>query len=35
VGIDGVEDAFRQLMTPNDHIKVVIEPWRSGALEVV
>ncbi|NNN90824.1 zinc-binding dehydrogenase, partial [Vibrio sp. 2-2(9)] len=35
VGIDGVEDAFRQLMTPNDHIKVVIEPWRSGALEVI
>ncbi|HHX8339524.1 TPA: SDR family NAD(P)-dependent oxidoreductase [Vibrio alginolyticus] len=35
VGIDGVEDAFRQLMTPNDHIKVVIEPWRCGALEVI
>ncbi|MDF4805353.1 alcohol dehydrogenase, partial [Vibrio parahaemolyticus] len=35
VGIDGVEDAFTQLMTPNDHIKVVIEPWRSGALEVI
>ncbi|WP_407507120.1 zinc-binding dehydrogenase [Vibrio parahaemolyticus] len=35
VGIDSVEDAFRQLMTPNDHIKVVIEPWRCGALEVI
>ncbi|MCV5855952.1 hypothetical protein OFN53_35585, partial [Escherichia coli] len=34
-GIDGVEDAFRQLMTPNDHLKVVIEPWRCGALEVI
>ncbi|MGY0615315.1 zinc-binding dehydrogenase [Vibrio sp. FJH11] len=35
VGMDGVESAFKQLMTPNDHIKVVIEPWRNGALEVV
>ncbi len=32
VGIDGVEDAFRALQSPNDHIKVVIEPWRCGAL---
>ncbi|CAE6946679.1 zinc-binding dehydrogenase [Vibrio alginolyticus] len=35
VGMDGVESAFKQLMTPNDHIKVVIEPWRNGELEVV
>lgn len=35
VGMDGVESAFEQLMTPNDHIKVVIEPWRNGELRVV
>jgi 2-desacetyl-2-hydroxyethyl bacteriochlorophyllide A dehydrogenase len=35
VGMDGVEGAFKQLMTPNDHIKVVIEPWRNGELQVV
>ena len=35
VGMDGVESAFKQLMTPNDHIKVVIEPWRNGELQVV
>lgn len=33
VGIDGVGDAFAQLMKPNQHIKVVIEPWRKGPLE--
>ncbi|WP_456295159.1 hypothetical protein M1D72_00710 [Vibrio sp. AK197] len=33
VGIDGVQTAFDTLMTPNDHIKVVIEPWRDGELE--
>ena len=32
VGIDGVEAAFATLSAPNDHIKVVVEPWRSGAL---
>ncbi|MCG9697861.1 zinc-binding dehydrogenase [Shewanella sp. Isolate11] len=35
VGIDGVEQAFEQLLSPNDHIKVVIEPWRNGALQEV
>ncbi|SDI05108.1 2-desacetyl-2-hydroxyethyl bacteriochlorophyllide A dehydrogenase [Vibrio xiamenensis] len=35
VGIDGVEAAFDTLLTPNDHIKVVIEPWRTGDLQVV
>ncbi|RDV28920.1 alcohol dehydrogenase [Alteromonas aestuariivivens] len=33
VGIDGVSAAFDTLMKPNDHIKVIIEPWRSGELE--
>ncbi|UUM32011.1 zinc-binding dehydrogenase [Vibrio japonicus] len=33
VGIDGVEGTFKQLMTPNDHIKVLIEPWRTGQLQ--
>ena len=32
VGMDGVSDAFNQLMRPNDHVKVVIEPWRNGML---
>ncbi|MFH0265419.1 zinc-binding dehydrogenase [Vibrio rumoiensis] len=35
VGIDGVPNAFDQLMSPNHHIKVVIEPWRNGTLEAV
>lgn len=33
VGIDGVPAAFDELLKPNNHIKVIIEPWRSGALE--
>lgn len=33
VGIDGVGGAFETLSAPNDHIKIVVEPWRSGALE--
>jgi (R,R)-butanediol dehydrogenase/meso-butanediol dehydrogenase/diacetyl reductase len=33
VGMDGVAQAFQQLLQPNPHIKVVIEPWRNGALE--
>ncbi|WP_430461464.1 zinc-binding dehydrogenase [Thalassolituus sp. LLYu03] len=35
VGIDGASDTFRLLMRPNSHIKIVIEPWRSGALEMI
>ena len=35
VGIDGVEAAFDTLLKPNDHIKVIIEPWRTGALETL
>ena len=33
VGIDGVPGAFDVLMKPNDHIKVIVEPWRNGSLE--
>lgn len=33
VGIDGVQDAFETLYKPNDHIKIIIEPWRKGELE--
>jgi len=32
VGIDGVPGAFEVLMAPNDHIKVIVEPWRKGDL---
>lgn len=32
VGIDGVPEAFDELMKPNDHIKVIIEPWRNGPM---
>ncbi|MCB2382828.1 zinc-binding dehydrogenase [Shewanella sp. SR1] len=32
VGIDCVSDAFKLLLAPNNHIKVVIEPWRNGEL---
>ncbi|EWH06168.1 alcohol dehydrogenase [Pseudoalteromonas lipolytica SCSIO 04301] len=35
VGIDGVQGAFDTLFKPNDHIKIIIEPWRTGALEKV
>ncbi len=35
VGIDGVQGAFDTLFKPNDHIKIIIEPWRAGALERV
>lgn len=35
VGMDGIKGAFEQLMQPNSHIKVVIEPWRNGELESI
>lgn len=35
VGMDGVSGAFKQLIQPNPHIKVVIEPWRNGELETL
>jgi threonine dehydrogenase-like Zn-dependent dehydrogenase len=34
VGIDGVPDAFKELMGSSSHIKVIIEPWRQGSLEL-
>ena len=33
VGIDGVASTFDALAVPNDHIKVIVEPWRRGGLE--
>ncbi|MCK7597656.1 zinc-binding dehydrogenase [Microbulbifer sp. CAU 1566] len=35
VGIDGVSAAFETLTQPNSHVKVLVEPWRTGALEAV
>ncbi|MFY8274253.1 alcohol dehydrogenase catalytic domain-containing protein [Pseudoalteromonas sp. SSDWG2] len=32
VGMDGVSHAFDTLLGKHDHIKVVIEPWRPGAM---
>lgn len=32
VGIDGVTEAIDTLLKPNDHIKIIIEPWRNGTL---
>ncbi len=29
VGIEGVDDAIQTLSGPNDHIKIIVEPWRS------
>lgn len=33
VGIDGVSEAFEVLSAPNEHVKVLVEPWREGGLE--
>lgn len=35
VGLDGVPEAFQTLLKPNNHIKVIVEPWRKGKLEEV
>ena len=35
VGFDGVAEAFDTLLGPNDHVKIMVEPWRSGTLEAV
>lgn len=35
VGLDGVADAFATLFGPNEHVKIMVQPWRDGALEVV
>lgn len=32
VGYDGIQGAFEALLAPNDHIKIMIEPWRKGQL---
>lgn len=32
VGIDGVDEAIQTLSGPNDHIKIIVEPWRDGGL---
>jgi len=34
VGLDGTPSAFDSLLKPNEHIKVIVEPWRNGELEV-
>jgi len=34
VGLNGTPAAFDSLLKPNDHIKVIVEPWRNGELEV-
>ena len=33
VGVDGVAGAFEVLDGPSEHVKIVVEPWRAGALE--
>lgn len=33
MGIDGVAEGIKVLLAPNDHIKVIVEPWRNGRLE--
>lgn len=35
VGYDGVAEAFDTLLRPNDHVEIMVEPRRSGALEVI
>lgn len=32
VGVDGVDEAIQTLSGPNDHIKIIVEPWREGGL---
>jgi threonine dehydrogenase-like Zn-dependent dehydrogenase len=32
VGVDGVAGAFETLGTPEQHVKILVEPWRSGGL---
>jgi threonine dehydrogenase-like Zn-dependent dehydrogenase len=32
VGVDGVAGAFETLGTPDKHVKILVEPWRSGGL---
>jgi threonine dehydrogenase-like Zn-dependent dehydrogenase len=32
VGVDGVAGAFETLATPERHVKILVEPWRTGSL---
>jgi threonine dehydrogenase-like Zn-dependent dehydrogenase len=32
VGVDGVAGAFTELASPERHAKIIVEPWRPGAL---
>ncbi len=32
-GVDGVAGAFETLATPDRHVKILVEPWRSGGLQ--
>ncbi len=31
----GVADAFETLFGPNDHVKIMVQPWRDGGLEII
>ena len=33
VGVDGVAEVFDVLSGPSEHLKIIVEPWRTGALE--
>ncbi|MBL4585423.1 MAG: zinc-binding dehydrogenase [Pseudomonadales bacterium] len=33
VGLNGIADAFELLQNPETHAKIIIEPWRDGAVE--
>jgi threonine dehydrogenase-like Zn-dependent dehydrogenase len=32
VGVDGVAGAFEALASPEQHAKILVEPWREGGL---
>ena len=32
VGYDGIQGAFETLLSPNEHIKIMVQPWRAGSL---
>jgi threonine dehydrogenase-like Zn-dependent dehydrogenase len=29
IGVEGVARAFEQLASPENHVKIIVEPWRS------
>ncbi len=35
VGIDGIGEAFDVLNGPNEHLKIIVQPWRAGGLTPV